>query len=133
MPSDVRLRSAANACRAQNGIRTGSSSPVEATWTQHCWSRSTFIVQVSMNVLTLIRFTRLAIASTGHRVALDQPAAERLHEPRHAEVAHLADVEEVVDQLGPADQRGLRQQPGQRLPQRVVGREPVAVDGHVLP
>ena len=75
MPSDVRLRSAANACRAQNGIRTGSSSPVEATWTQHCWSRSTFIVQVSMNVLTLIRLTRLAIVSTG-------TSARTSHRPR---------------------------------------------------
>ena len=87
MPSDVRLRSAANAWRAQNGIRTGSSSPVEATWTQHCWSRSTFIVQVSMNVFTLIRFTRLAIASTGtasrwtsHRPSvLTKPDTPRSH------------------------------------------------------
>ena len=53
-PADVRRRRPPNVCRAQNGIRTGFASPsVEPTWTQHCWSRSTFIVQGSMNVLML--------------------------------------------------------------------------------
>src|SRR5204862_801860 len=34
-----------------------------------------------------------------------EPATDRLHEARHPEVADLADIEQVVDELGPADHR----------------------------
>src|SRR4029077_5964551 len=48
IPADVRRLSAPNGWRAPNGTRPGSPASVEPTWTQHCWSRSTFIVQASM-------------------------------------------------------------------------------------
>ena len=51
--------------------------------------------------------------------------------PPTREVARLADVEQIVDQLGPADRRRLAHHPDQRVPQLVVGGDPVADDRQV--
>jgi len=51
---------------------------------------------------------------------------------RHPKIADLADIEEVVDELRPADHRGRGEETGERLPECVVRGEPVADEDHVL-